>query len=330
MGILVCVIATAIAGAGLVRIGWRGRRVGDERRCPACGYNLAGLPLPRCPECGTGFRIDLAPGRWQRRRLPLAGGLACLLLAGLMLPAAWLAVRHDLFTRYYSLWPGGLLIRDIDSPRRVRAIAQLTDRYAKRGLSEGQTAAFRKRLADMLARAPAGQLGPLDVLQPLADMIRDGRLSDSERELFFRRLSISRVQWDRRSGYLHLFPKNPVPDSPPFNRWYFDCRLSVLALDGQPAAGLDGQNLAGLPYPGPISIPLQAVPTRSLRLRLRIDVYACPTEAPGVVASGRSRDGLTTTGPELMRAREAGRRLWAASEELTLTAPGGWQASIPQ
>jgi hypothetical protein len=29
---------------------WRRRRRGQ---CVECGYNLAGLPEPRCPECGT-------------------------------------------------------------------------------------------------------------------------------------------------------------------------------------------------------------------------------------------------------------------------------------
>ena len=32
-----------------------------ERRCARCGYDLRGLELPRCPECGTlwGFRVPL-------------------------------------------------------------------------------------------------------------------------------------------------------------------------------------------------------------------------------------------------------------------------------
>jgi hypothetical protein len=28
---------------------------GAPTHCPACGYDLTGLPLPRCPECGTPF-----------------------------------------------------------------------------------------------------------------------------------------------------------------------------------------------------------------------------------------------------------------------------------
>ncbi len=34
--------------------GWLGRRAGGDAypRCDHCGYNLSGLPQPRCPECG--------------------------------------------------------------------------------------------------------------------------------------------------------------------------------------------------------------------------------------------------------------------------------------
>ena len=39
----------------------RKKREEIERRCARCGYDLRGLELPRCPECGTlwGFRVPL-------------------------------------------------------------------------------------------------------------------------------------------------------------------------------------------------------------------------------------------------------------------------------
>jgi hypothetical protein len=29
--------------------------IGETIRCPLCGYDLRGLPQPRCPECGRTF-----------------------------------------------------------------------------------------------------------------------------------------------------------------------------------------------------------------------------------------------------------------------------------
>ncbi len=42
---------------------WVARRKGDDDLvCARCGYDLRGLELPRCPECGTlrGFTVPLA------------------------------------------------------------------------------------------------------------------------------------------------------------------------------------------------------------------------------------------------------------------------------
>jgi hypothetical protein len=34
-----------------------------EAECPACGYNLHALTVPRCPECGRGLALRLVGGR---------------------------------------------------------------------------------------------------------------------------------------------------------------------------------------------------------------------------------------------------------------------------
>lgn len=40
-----------------------------EGRCVQCGYDLAGLPDARCPECGSPVRDDTARRRWAMRHL---------------------------------------------------------------------------------------------------------------------------------------------------------------------------------------------------------------------------------------------------------------------
>ena len=56
---VVCVAALIYPIAVLVR-----RLVARRRRpghCVKCGYDLRGLPEPRCPECGTGFDLRERP-----------------------------------------------------------------------------------------------------------------------------------------------------------------------------------------------------------------------------------------------------------------------------
>lgn len=46
----------ALLGSLCIGIAIRGRAtVDDGRLCDKCGYNLTGLPEPRCPECGKPF-----------------------------------------------------------------------------------------------------------------------------------------------------------------------------------------------------------------------------------------------------------------------------------
>ena len=45
----------AAVGVPTVFLWYRRRRRRREGHCQACGYNLTGLPEPRCPECGRPF-----------------------------------------------------------------------------------------------------------------------------------------------------------------------------------------------------------------------------------------------------------------------------------
>ena len=61
--LVLCFVGMALVGclacywvvAEILRRWRRPDRVG---LCETCGYNLYGLPQPRCPECGTTFRAD--------------------------------------------------------------------------------------------------------------------------------------------------------------------------------------------------------------------------------------------------------------------------------
>lgn len=52
---LVLVGATIVSGmaVGARLAAWRDRRSARASECPGCGYCLAGLIAPRCPECGV-------------------------------------------------------------------------------------------------------------------------------------------------------------------------------------------------------------------------------------------------------------------------------------
>lgn len=60
--LLICPAAAMLAGP------LRRRKRRKRGQCLKCGYNLTGLPEPRCPECGTPFT---APKRLPSGRCPL-------------------------------------------------------------------------------------------------------------------------------------------------------------------------------------------------------------------------------------------------------------------
>lgn len=54
--VLVMVAGILIWRDGYIR-GWRGARA-KPPLCIACGYNLSGLTVCRCPECGREYRLE--------------------------------------------------------------------------------------------------------------------------------------------------------------------------------------------------------------------------------------------------------------------------------
>jgi hypothetical protein len=103
-------------GIVLLVVGVRGRRVGDDPHCAACGFNLRGLEVGtnRCPECGgeTSAPEAVRRGVKRRRRTPLVAGLLLFLAAGVPLGLlGWRAGREFDWTPYE---PTSWLIADVD------------------------------------------------------------------------------------------------------------------------------------------------------------------------------------------------------------------------
>lgn len=77
-----------------------------EPFCLECGYDLAGLPQARCPECGTEFDVHEIVGEMQRRQMTMPQMLLRLLLA----PAAILSfLLLIMFMANISIGPPGEL-----------------------------------------------------------------------------------------------------------------------------------------------------------------------------------------------------------------------------
>src|SRR5436853_590542 len=89
--IFVAAVVLAAAGAGLLWVGWRGKRIDDHPICRKCGFDLFNKPAESkvCPECGVtivfnrgvvfGHKIR-GMGRFAAGTVTLVIGLAVLLL----------------------------------------------------------------------------------------------------------------------------------------------------------------------------------------------------------------------------------------------------------
>lgn len=82
--VIAILVALAIA-LFAIRLGLRGRRVGDHPYCRRCGFDLFGKPDTStvCTECGTDLSTPRAVvvGTHERRMIPLMAGLFTLVLA---------------------------------------------------------------------------------------------------------------------------------------------------------------------------------------------------------------------------------------------------------
>ncbi|MDX2200377.1 MAG: hypothetical protein SF069_15565 [Phycisphaerae bacterium] len=160
-------------GTLLVAIGWRGRRIGDEPRCRRCGYILAELPSPICPECGVdSSRRKPRRGVRKLRAIPLIAGVLVLLAS--ISPAIWIW-RTANWRSYAPVW---LLVTAVDFGDDAAA-RQLAARIRMpSGLTESQLRLTIARALEAQRVAPLRSerlqlwldvLGTLDELDLLTD-----------------------------------------------------------------------------------------------------------------------------------------------------------------
>lgn len=98
------VICSMMAVGGWLLMTARRRPAGSGPHCMACGYNLAHLESPRCPECGQGLSPDTIsdgpPARFSWGRFWIGAMLV-------FIPACWVVVDFGMALMRMPMPPGG-------------------------------------------------------------------------------------------------------------------------------------------------------------------------------------------------------------------------------
>lgn len=300
---LVAALAAAgvmlLVGLWLLRRGWRGRRVGDEPNCATCGYNLAGIPLTRCPECGADVAAEggRVTGRRVRGRISLTVGTLLFLVAAAYLAGpGWKGSRE---VDWYTIKPTGYVLDDLaspNSPSRQRAWNEIVRRE-----KEGPLALrHRARLVDAgLAEQASGTRLPSrrvfnyslptvgeELVEWLMSEADAGRLNVEQR---------GRLCEQTQTVRLDVQPHVPRGEPVPFvcsvssadlcDTWYPFITAVWASIDSGPfvsvAAALKG-GARWQPVPG--SVPAAGVGRHEVAIKLHVEFWS--------VAPSPSLDGL--------------------------------------
>jgi hypothetical protein len=132
-----------LAGAVLLIVGLRGRRVDDHPICRKCGFDLFGKPQGStiCSECGADLTRPhaIANGRRVRRggMLFAGGALLAILLAGGG-GAGWIVLNSSDWWEYAPVWYLRNEASGLDPKARDAALTQLATRLGVGKLSQQQ------------------------------------------------------------------------------------------------------------------------------------------------------------------------------------------------
>ncbi|MBL8990099.1 MAG: hypothetical protein JNJ48_00810 [Phycisphaerae bacterium] len=156
IGFFFLCLGVLAAGVLLMALAWRGRRINDHPTCAWCNFDLDGV-LPAgvtCPECGAGLKRPKSVRNGARRKMPVLGLLAAILI---LMPAATLGLAFFAAVTGANLHkhlPVGVLLwqsRFADRPTG-RAIAdELHDRLTNKLLDKAQTAQVLAHVLDLQA-----------------------------------------------------------------------------------------------------------------------------------------------------------------------------------
>lgn len=180
-----------VIGLVLVVIGIRGTTVDHHPHCRKCAFDLIGTPdANTCPECGADLAEPRAirPYAKRRRQRPLYGGLAILLLTGVLgAGLAWSVANGVNLNPYKPTW---MLLSEVRSPRVSTAEAaavELIARQDARKLSQGQ----RERLLRIALErhADRAQAWPPTLTLPILHAMADGTLSPAQCQRFMQQIA---------------------------------------------------------------------------------------------------------------------------------------------
>ncbi len=138
----IILLSVLVAGAVLVWLGWRGRRVNDHPVCRRCRFDLYGV-YPggaTCPECGADLKAGRAvrDGVRVRRRLPFALGIVVLVFCGAIMGAVvWLMAAGPSMNKHKPALVLALEGRYAGTKASRAAAVELIERMRRDELSEG-------------------------------------------------------------------------------------------------------------------------------------------------------------------------------------------------
>lgn len=177
--------AVAIWAGGMLALGIRGRRVGDDPHCRKCNYNLTGLTSERCPECAALVAgKSTVRGMRVRRRGMIVGGAAMLLITGIV--TGGLLYTNARRIDWYKHYPV-FLLRSKARGEDTKAIQELLDRTRKKTLQFPQLEPILTYALDQHGAEPA----PANLrwwVDLLAETDNNDWLNSAQRDRLYRQM----------------------------------------------------------------------------------------------------------------------------------------------